>query len=122
MRRPNNHVGPAANNQFNFVPAQPAAAPRPAMADDAEPRRGGLGELGTGKIIKPWQWEDEVEKQLEEQEQQKKLAAEQQRLQMRAQAEQQAEQDRMDALLARLRQNQPGNVITHGPQHVIDLR
>jgi methylmalonyl-CoA mutase N-terminal domain/subunit len=82
----------------------------------------GLGVIGQGKIIAPWQWEDEVERQ--EEERQKTQAA------LAKQQQQQADKDRVEALLNRLQRAQrtsdtlqiaPGAYIDTGGQPVRQL-
>jgi methylmalonyl-CoA mutase N-terminal domain/subunit len=105
MRRQNNLLGPAGNNP----PVE-------------EPAQGSVGVIGQGKIIAPWQWEDEVERQ--EEERQKMQAA------LAKQQQQQADKDRVDAMLNRLQRAQqtgdtlqiaPNAYIHHGGQPVTQL-
>jgi methylmalonyl-CoA mutase N-terminal domain/subunit len=71
----------------------------------------GLGIIGEGKIIAPWQWEDEVERQ--EGERQKMQAA------LAKQQQEQADKDRVEAMLNRLERarssQQPGNALQIAP-------
>jgi methylmalonyl-CoA mutase N-terminal domain/subunit len=76
----------------------------------------GLGIIGEGKIIPPWQWEDEVERQ--EGERQKMQAA------LAKQQQEQADKDRVEAMLNRLERarssQQSGNALQIAPGAYID--
>jgi hypothetical protein len=84
---------------------------------DAPPEsRGHVGAIGQGKIIAPWQWEDEVERQ-EEERQKMQAAIDKQ------QQQQQADKDRVEALLNRLERarssQQTGNALQIAPNAYI---